>query len=151
MGFVGDPLRSAIAGVIVKVAMEFYLTSIPSLNVKGAGISTVAGSLVAVILNLIQLERRLGFKVGYARAFLKPVASSAVMGLIVWLAHAQIASAMGGSRLAALVSVTIGGLIYAFAILVSGGMSTEELEAIPLVGKRAARLAAKLRYKRRAF
>ncbi len=149
MGHVGDPFKSAIAGVLVKIALEFYLTSLPGLNVKGAAISTVAGSLVTVILNLLQLERRLGIKVGYARAFWRPALSSLAMGAVVFLAHGPIDRLMGYSRLAVVPTIALGGAFYLAAILFLGGMSAEELEAIPVIGKHAAKLSAKLGFRRR--
>lgn len=143
MGHVGDPLKSAIIGVLVKIAMEFYLTSMHGLNVKGAAFSTVAGSLVSVVLNLIQLERRLGFKVGYAKAFWKPMLSSLIMGAVVFLTQGQIEAMMGSSRLSALVGVGIGAFTYLVALLLLGGLNPDELEAIPLVGRKAAAIARK--------
>ncbi|HOG53420.1 MAG TPA: polysaccharide biosynthesis protein [Bacillota bacterium] len=149
MGHVLDPFRSAIIGIMVKVALEFYLTSLPGLNVRGAAVSTVAGSLVTVVLNLVQLEKRLGIKVGYARAFWRPALSSAAMGAVVLLSHGIVDRAMGHSRLSALPTIALGGLFYMAAILFLGGMSPEELEAIPVIGRRAAALSAKLGYRRR--
>lgn len=143
MGFVADPLVSALAGVLVKIALEFWLTSIPGLNVKGAAISTVAGSLVTVVINLLRVESRLGIKVGYARAFSGPVAASAVMGAAVFAFRELAIRIMPDSRLITIAAVGVGGAVYAGVVLFLGIMTTEELEAIPLLGKHAARLSSK--------
>jgi len=148
MGFVADPLVSALIGVLAKIALEFWLTSMPGLNVKGAAISTVAGSLITVVINLLRVEMRLGIKVGYAKAFSGPVAASAIMGAAV-LAFREIAlRIVHDGRLITVVAVGIGGAAYAAAVLLMGIMTEEELEAIPLLGRHAARIVSKLKARR---
>jgi hypothetical protein len=51
---------------------------------------------------------------------------------------------MPDSRLPALVGVIVGVLIYVFTLLVMGGMTADELLAIPVIGRRAAILAERL-------
>ncbi|HNV34496.1 MAG TPA: polysaccharide biosynthesis C-terminal domain-containing protein, partial [Bacillota bacterium] len=144
MGHVGDPLKSAVLGVTVKIALEFYLTSMHGLNVKGAALSTVAGSFVSVVMNLIQLERRLGFKVGYAKAFWRPMLASLVMGGIVYLTQGRVEALMGAGKVSALAGVGIGAFCYLLALMLLGGLNPDELEAIPLVGRKAAALSRRL-------
>ena len=144
MGFVSDPLVSALIGVLVKIALEFWLTSLPGLNVKGAAISTVVGSLITVAINLMRVEKRLGIKVGYAKAFSGPIAASAIMGAAVFAFREIILKFRPDGWIITVAAVGIGGAIYASAVLLMGIMTAEELEAIPFLGRHAARLSSKL-------
>lgn len=148
MGHVGDPLKSALAGVAVKAVLEFFLTAVPAFNVKGAALSTVVGSLVSVALNLMQLERRLGSKVGYARAFWRPALAAAAMGGAVWASMMPLGALFGSGKLTTIGAVGVGVIVYAAAILLLGGLTNEEMEAIPIVGGRLSRLSARLGRKR---
>ncbi len=150
MGHVGDPLISALVGVAVKIGLEFYLTSLPGLNVKGAAISTVIGSLVSVAINLMQMERRLGGKVGYRKAFMAPALASAAMGAIVYGFYALASKFMPESGLLTFAAIGAGGLAYMILLLLFGGLSADELEAIPVVGRRAASFASKMGLRRRS-
>lgn len=144
MGYVADPLVSALIGVLAKIALEFWLTSMPGLNVKGAAISTVVGSLVTVVINLVRVEIRLGIKVGYAKAFSGPVAASVIMGAAVFAFRELAVRVMPEGRLITIAAVGVGGIVYAACVLLMGIMTPEELEAIPFLGKHAARISSKL-------
>lgn len=76
------PVINLVLGGVVKVILTFTLTSIPSLNIKGAAISSVVAFAIAAILDLIVLVKRFKIRLNYKEIFLKPFLSAFGMGII---------------------------------------------------------------------
>lgn len=78
------PIKNLLIGGGVKLALSAVLLSIPSINILGAPLGTLACYLTAFILDYIQLRRRLRAGAG-ADFMLKPLFATAVMALVLYI------------------------------------------------------------------
>lgn len=124
------PVKNLFVGLIVKTIFSYILISIPSLNVKGAAISTTIAYLVVAILNLIDVNRSAKIKVNLFKTALKPVFSTAIMSVVVYFSF-KFTSPIVGPKLSTLLSVGFGGLLYVIFLFVTGAITQDDLDLIP--------------------
>lgn len=133
------PVRNLALGAIVKVILTYTLTAIPSINVKGAAISTVAAYAIASTLDFISAIKITKIKVNYKNTILKPLISAVGMAIFTRVGYI-ILNGMIGSKLSTLVSVGIGIITYAILLIITGTITEEDFNIIPKGDKLAAKL-----------
>ncbi len=124
------PVRNLFFGAMVKVVVTYVLTGIPSVNVRGAALGTVAAYLVAAALNLAAVRKHTKTSIDIGLTFLKPLLSASVMGAAVWAIHRMTVGSMGNS-LATLLSITAGVAVYFSMILATKAVTVSEIGMMP--------------------
>ncbi len=124
------PVISLFIGAIVKVTLTYTLTAIPSINVKGAAISTVAAYAIAATLDLIALGVLTKMKFNLKDTFIKPLISSVGMAIVVRLSYVGLYSLIQ-SRLVTLLAVVIGVIAYVILLIITGTITNEDLSLLP--------------------
>ncbi len=151
----GKPILPALNmfyGGIVKTVLAWFLTAIPALNVGGAALATVIGLAVAAVLNLLHVARYTGWRGNWREQVLLPGAAVLVMSgfvvlvynIIERLAEPHLSPGMLNG-LATFGAIALGIVIYGVFLLVSGSMSREELQMMPLLGRPLAGFAERFR------
>ncbi len=79
-----QPVRHMLIGAVIKVLMGFVLIQIPSINILGVALSTLAAYAVAATLNVRLLVQRLQFPKGLLK---KVVLTLGINGVLVLLAR----------------------------------------------------------------
>ena len=146
------PVKSLIAGLVVKVAANTFLVSIPTINVNGATIGTVLFYVVIVSINLFMLIRVSKTKVQLMPVFVKPLFCSVLSAAGAWLAKDLalrfVPRFVSGERMAMLLAVAaaivFAVLIYAVSMLLCRAVTQEDLEILP-AGKKLGKVLAKFR------
>ena len=136
------PVRNLMIGAGVKLATTYVLTGIPSLNVKGAALGTVAAYLVASVLNFIAVKKYTNTQFDVVKVFIKPIISALTMGIVVKLGYTLLAPA-AGNRLATVVAIFIGAAVYGVMLLATKTFTVEDLELLP-GGNKLSRIMQKL-------
>lgn len=77
------PVFSMIVGLIVKWIANYFLISIPSINISGAPIGTVLCFLTITIINIINLKNVFKIRLNFVKIFIKPILASFVMGVFI--------------------------------------------------------------------
>lgn len=156
LGRVTVPVYGLVAGLLANTAVTYVLTALPALGINGAALGIVAGFLVAAVANLIAVgkETRGGARkrgrggrpartapgFSLADVVLRPLAATAVMAAATRTACGWVAALGGGVAAATVVAVVTGVLVYGMALLAVGGLTSQELELIPVLGPRLAAL-----------
>ena len=141
------PVKHLAVGAVVKLGLTWVLAG-TRLGIAGAALATVAGFAVNSLLNTRAAARLTGRSLNTLRLSAMPLAASAAMALAVVLARAVLVQRIGEGR-ATLVAIAAGGVVYGLFILVLGGLSAAEIERIPVVGRRLARILDRVRLLRR--
>ena len=76
-----------LCGVLIKSVLNYHLVAIPELNIRGAGISSVVAYFAVVIADYLALTRTVRVAVPVREVFVRPVASAAIMGVVVCMAR----------------------------------------------------------------
>lgn len=145
------PVRNLAVGALVKIVLTYALTGIPSVNIRGAAVGTVAAYIVASTLNLLAVRRITGARFHPGLTLGRPLAAAASMGVLAFAAHrglfTLLAPALARESLANAAAtgaaVLLGVVAYLVLLLVFRAIRREELDFIP-GGKRLVRLLERL-------
>ena len=132
LGKTAIPVINMILACLVKVVMSWWLTAIPLLGIKGASMATVADFAVAAIINMGFIYKYTGFTFSLG-SLLKPLLAAGVMGAVIY-AVLGITEQLG--MWCVLFAMVAAVPSYALALLAFGGLTKEDLENIPFVGRR---------------
>jgi len=143
---IGKQMVPAIAlgiGSVVKLVLNLTLMSIPSLNIYGAVIGTIAYHIVTFIIQIVMVFKYVKIKPDLVKIVLKPLLSATVMSVVVYAFYKLVVTFTGNS-VATLVSIAVGVLVYVAVLLLVRTVEQEDIKAMPM-GDKIARLLAKLR------
>jgi stage V sporulation protein B len=116
------------------VILTFTLTGIPSFNVKGAAIGTVAAYIIASVLNIFAVKRLTGVKFDIMLSYVKPIVSALTMSAVVWVSF-RILFGFFGNVFSTLLSILIGVAVYCAMLFITKSIRKEELRVLPKGGK----------------
>jgi stage V sporulation protein B len=140
MGRTGIPVMNMIVACVVKVCLNWTLTAIPWLGIRGSAIATVADFGVAALINMYFIYKLTGYKLSLP-GVVKPFLAAGVMGAAVeGVLYA--ASGLGGWVL--LLCVPVAAIVYGVVLTVIGGLTKEDLESLPYLGNRILYIGQKL-------
>ncbi len=132
IGKVATPAKNAFIGSIIKIPINYFLISIPSINVIGAIISTTVCYLVASLLNFITLRKVTKIRPDYNGIFFKPVIASIVMGVFCYFSYKFIFYFSKSNAMSTLISIFIAIIVYLVSLAVIGGFKREDLSLLPM-------------------
>lgn len=132
LGKTAIPVINMILACVVKVVMSWWLTAIPFLGIKGASMATVADFAVAAIINMGFIYKYTGFTFSLG-SLLKPLLASGVMGAVIYMVLSCTEQFGMWCVLFAMVAAVP---TYALALIAFGGLSKEDLDNIPFIGRR---------------
>ncbi|HYG58874.1 MAG TPA: polysaccharide biosynthesis protein, partial [Symbiobacteriaceae bacterium] len=137
-GSIALPVRNFVVGALVKAALTAWWTG--PWGIRGAAWATAAGFLVAALLNVIYVERLMGRTLRTRSMVFKPTFAALAMAGSIMLARVPLRAWLGEGAAPTLGLVALGGAVYGLVILLVGGIHADELQALPLVGNRLARM-----------
>lgn len=135
------PVINMCFGAAAKIALTYWLTGIPEINVKGAAIGTVAAYIIASILNLRAVKKYTGTQFDLGLVYVKPGISAVVMGVVAWATHRLLEGVLGGT-LATLVAIALAAFVYGYMLLQTRAISRDEIAGMPK-GKQLVKIADK--------
>ena len=134
------PVINMIIACIVKVGISWSLTSLPVLGVKGAALATVADFAVAAIINMVFIYKLTGYKMSPG-SIIRPCLAASVMGAGIF-AVLSFAGSWGAWSI--LLAMLIAVPTYALALMAAGGLTREDLENLPFLGRKLLATGQKL-------
>ncbi|SHK07695.1 stage V sporulation protein B [Anaerobranca californiensis DSM 14826] len=149
------PVVTLLIGVLLKVTLNYFLSAIPIINIKGAAIGTIVSYLVSSTLNLVIFTNTIGLTFSVIDFVIKPLITSGGMGLTVYLTYPLTFSLISRFNLvsserlvvsgAVLVSVGLGVIVYGILLLLSGAITQKDLESIPKIGHKLTKILIKFK------
>ena len=144
------PVKSLVAGTIVKIGANQLLVSNPEINVKGAAIGTVLFYVVIVSINLFMLIRVSKTKLQVMSVLGKPLFCAGLSAAAAWLAKDLVQrflprvnsheSVILFFSVAAAIGCAV--VIYGVSMLLCRAVTGEDLENLP-AGKKLGKVLAK--------
>lgn len=128
------PVINMAAAALVKVALNWTLTAVPSLGIQGAAWATLADIGIAAALNLYFVYRYTGFFPS-GGDLAKNIAAATAMGGVMYVGYGPLVAALHGEMPAIFFCAVCGGAAYVGIMLLTGGLARRDIERIPLVGK----------------
>lgn len=129
------PAINALIGSLIKIPINYFLISIPSINVIGAIISTTVCYVVASFLNLRALKKATNVSPDYKDVLLKPTIASLVMGIACVLSYKGLLIISNSNSFATIISIFVAMFVYLFVMIIIKGFYREDLKLVPLGNK----------------
>ncbi|MCL6516605.1 MAG: polysaccharide biosynthesis protein [Alicyclobacillus sp.] len=144
------PVRNMFLGVLVKLVLNIAL--IIPFHILGAAMATTIGYLFSSTLNVLAVKKYGRVRFSVLRLAWPSAAAAALTcpGLAAgrWLGwHAARLVTENPDAIAAvqvILAIAFGGLVYLFASIRLGAVHAAELQALPVIGRRLARIARHL-------
>lgn len=131
VGYAGVPVRNMVFGALIKIFINYFLTAMPSINIKGAAMGTVIGYLVPSILNCIMVIKLTNAVFDLKHMLLKPAFASGIMGITAYVSHTGLMALGLSQNKATLVAIVLGAAIYGLVLITVGGIKKSDLEFLP--------------------
>ncbi len=126
------PMYTLIAGILVKVVLNYTLVGIPSINIHGAPVSSLACYTVSMISNLYFVLKYSCMSFDWKGFVLKPLAATMVMSAAVWAGKALFPA----GRSVTVLLVVLGVFTYAGAALLFKAVTPDDLRALHITRRR---------------
>lgn len=123
-----QPVLNILIGCIVKIVLTCLLIPIKSFNIYGAVIGTISAYIIASILNIILLKFKLKIKLDLYEIFVKPLYASIIMIVAVMFSYNIVYKYTISNSISCLLSIFIGGIIYAILVIVFKVFGIEEIK-----------------------
>ncbi|MBQ7637882.1 MAG: polysaccharide biosynthesis protein [Clostridia bacterium] len=112
------PIKAMAIGAAVKIAANFILVSIPSVNIQGAVFGSILCNMVMVVYSMIVLAKETGVKYSWNSLFIKPFICAVISGAAAWLTNSIFEKALPENGLTFIFSrLTVGNLACVAAVL----------------------------------
>lgn len=137
------PVKYLCAGALAKLLLNLILVGIPSVNILGSALSTLACYGLIALLTLNKLRNVLTVRLDFSGTLLKPLVCGLICGissLLCWNALTKYA----GNSIITLFSMAVGGVFYLISLAVFRVISPEDVFMLPN-GKKIAKVLEKLR------
>jgi stage V sporulation protein B len=122
LGRASVPVQSIFLGACCNAVLNYYLTAIPALNIKGAALGTGIGFTVAALFNLRALGSLTGIRFRLRYLLFRPLLATLGMAAAVKAAYPWFWTRTGGSSLAVLPAILLGGVVYLLLALLTGAV-----------------------------
>jgi stage V sporulation protein B len=130
LGMQNRPTFNLMIGAVVKIVLTYVLVGMPSINIYGAAISTLAAYGVATTLNLITMSKDADISFSAKDVLIKPLLAVLVMSVVV-LGSFVALKLIISSRLATVIAILIGMIVYGIMLAVTKAITKEDLVLLP--------------------
>ena len=137
------PARNLFLGALLNAGLNYFLTAMPALGIRGAALGTLAGFTLAALLNIISVFKITKPEFDYRELLFLPFVSGVLMSGFVLVTYHRL-NKLVGLVVSTLSAVLVGMMSYILLLLITGGLKEEDLRLIPKVGDKLADALAKL-------
>lgn len=139
LGKVLLPMYSLILGASIKAIFTYLLPAQPGSDVRMAAIATVIGFGTAMLFNLVNLGRIVGWQwLSVKQMIVKPGIATLAMAAGVLLIRNQFLDPVGQAKLVCVSCILLAIIIYFVVLLLIGGIEKEVLMKVPKIGPKLA-------------
>ncbi len=117
------PMYTMIAGVAVKILMNYILIGTPGIHIHGGPYASIACYSVVMIVNIIYVCRYTGMRFNTVDWVLRPGAAALCMGIVVWLLRTFLPL----NRVLTIAEVLAGVIVYGVAAILFKVLSLDDL------------------------
>ncbi len=139
MGKVYVPAISLLFGCIAKIVLNIVLIRIPSINIYGAAISSIACQVISCGICFAVLSRECKLKISLGKYIVKPLAASGIMGVVAVGVYKLCTMIVGGgfinNLIVTLVAIVISVFVYFTAVFGLHILNKDEVVQLPAGNK----------------
>jgi len=132
-----------ILGISAKIAVNYILVAKPSINILGAIFGNIISFIIPLVLNNKLIKNKLKIKYNLLGYAIRPIIASAFMGLVVYIGYYDmifllhyISKGYAANLISTGVSILLGGYVYLYGLILTGGITNGDLKSMPSKIKR---------------
>ena len=141
IGRVKVPVRLMLIGGFLKLAVNFSLVPIPSVNIQGAPFGTLLCYMTIICISVPTLCRAAGVRLRFGKVFLKPLFAGALCGITAWAGYGLL-SRVAGNTISTFFSILAAGIVYVVVLFLTHGVEKYDILMLPK-GEKIAKLLEK--------
>ncbi len=119
-GYYIKPVINLLIACVLKVLLTWLLVPIPTLNIYGAVIASIASYGLVSYVNLRDMKKKLKTSIDSYKIFIRPAYAAVIMTAGVLFSYGRLLHIGVSSRMGCVISVFIGIIIYGIFIMVFG-------------------------------
>ena len=139
IGKVYVPAISLLFGCVAKIILNVVLIRIPSINIYGAAISSIACQFISCAICFVVLKKYCKLKIAPVKYIVKPLVAGVIMGAAAVGVYKVIMLAIGGGFVnnltATVIAIGAGAVVYFVAIFALKIMTEDEVKQLPAGNK----------------
>lgn len=146
IGRIDVPVKLMALGGAIKLASNYFLVAIPSLNIKAAPAGNLLCYMTIFILSLIILQKEIRVKLDLAGTLIKPMFAGLMCGAFALLAYKAATYLLPSinEKIITVFAIGVGALVYLVALGVTKALAREDVRSFP-AGAKLEKLLEKLR------
>lgn len=117
-------------GVLVKLILNLILLRIPSINVYGAAIGSIACHLVAFVISYNVLKKYIKIDLPFRKFVIKPALATGIMGVCSYTLFVIVSGIMPGNK-ATIIAMLFAVIIYFLSVAILKIYNKEEIYMLP--------------------
>lgn len=127
------PVIALVIGGITKLILNIVLIQNPNINIYGATISSIICQFIVLAICMFVMNKYIKLGINIKKHILKPILASIIMGIMVWISYNGLMNISNNmhNTIITILSIIIGIVIYAIAILITKTLSKEDFYMIP--------------------
>lgn len=124
------PVYALLCGIVAKIVISYIFTAIPSVNILGSAFGTIMSYVIAAIIEYVYIKKYLSIRFDIMSYFIKPIIT--VIAMFIAARYSFVGLNMFLSpKISTLIAIMIGGAVYIIVLLGIGGITKEEILAMP--------------------
>jgi len=127
-----------ILGILGKIIVNYVLVANPRINIAGAICGSIVSFIIPLILNNKLIKRKLKIKYNLLGHAMKPIISAVFMGLVVYISYYDLVFLLSYIKkgymtnlISTAISILLGGYIYLYGLILTGGITANDLKTMP--------------------
>ncbi len=120
------PMYTMIAGVSVKILLNYLLIGTPGIDIHGGPYASIACYSVVMVLNIFYVCKYARIKFRWSAWVIRPGMSAAIMGVAVYLLN----TVLPGGRITTILCVAAGIIVFAVSALLFKAVTKDDLNTI---------------------
>ena len=117
------PMYTMIAGVAVKILLNYILIGTPGIHIHGGPYASIACYMIVMLINTYYVCKYTDMKFNIEKWLLRPAAAAAVMGIVVWLLQRYLPL----NRVTTIIEVAVGVAVYGAAAVALKVLSVSDI------------------------
>lgn len=124
------PVKNIAIGVVVKIVVNYILVGIPSINIIGAPIGTLACYVYIATANFVCLIKYSGVMPNLVKLIVKPLVASLICGAAAFATYSLFATHISNS-ISTVIALLVAAIIYVVAIVFLHAIDKEDIISLP--------------------
>ena len=118
------PMYTMIAGVAVKILLNYFLIGTPGVHIHGGPYASIACYLIVMIINTVYVCKYTGMQFDFINWIVRPGSAAAIMGIVVWFLQRYLPL----NRIATIAEVLVGISVYGISAVLLKVLSVKDIK-----------------------